>query len=213
MELLCKWCNEVKPNDEFARRNAKLPYSQSNVRCCKECNTAKNRKRYKNPEIKGKQLKANAEWRNANPKKIAQYADEFYRKNKVQMQAKSRIGHLVRRHGLKRMACEICGVTERVEAHHQSYAEKHWEKVHWLCKEHHEYWHTILDPIKAEIADKSFYEATRIKNKAKEMLEQIRKLRKEYRALIDEADVIEDKAWDNVFETSEALFYDTFKLK
>ena len=42
---------------------------------------------------------------------------------------------------LIRQPCEVCGATDDIEAHHDSYARKDRLKVRWLCPQHHKDFH------------------------------------------------------------------------
>ena len=97
MEYKCKWCSEIKPEEQFVRRNTKEPYSERNIRCCKACNQARNRQRYKDPEIRRKQIEANGKWRKENPEKMGVYAKEFLERRPNNLKARSKVGHMIRR--------------------------------------------------------------------------------------------------------------------
>lgn len=206
MQFTCKWCGETKDESELVRRSAKLPYTAANIRNCKTCNYARNRMRYKNPEFRKKQLRANAKWRAANPDKMARYTEKFYEKNPNQQRARSRVGYLVRNGLWKRQPCCVCGSTVQVEAHHDSYAEAHWETVRWLCKTHHEAWHSIVDPIKREVADSSLERVESMKKEATEVISQISELRKKHSQLLADAAALELQTWNRVIEKTSDLF-------
>lgn len=206
MELLCKWCGETKEETNFVKRNTKLPFSQSNVRNCKECNHARNQLRYKDPEIRDKQLVANAKWRRGNSEKMRGYEVEFYKRNPNNLRARSRIGSLVRSGLLERQPCCVCGSNEQVEAHHNSYAEPHWETVQWLCKKHHESWHDVIDPIKSVILVEPLAEVIGMRHEATEIQKQITELRKTHQKLIADANATELQVWNKVVEAVTPLF-------
>lgn len=211
MELFCKWCNETKDAEYFVRREPSKPYSQSNVRCCKECNTRRNRGRYKDPVVRTKQLVANDDWKQRNREKLKEYETRFNERNPANMKARNRIGYLKRSGFLVCQPCCICGSNEQVEAHHDSYAEAHWEQIRWLCKDHHETWHTILDPIKKQLRAKDIETVERMRLEAKETMRQINELRAKHKKLIGAASEIETAAWNSVIIEADRMFQDFLK--
>lgn len=198
MDLLCKWCGETKPAEEFLRRDTSRPYSQSNVRCCKLCNTKRNRQRYDNPSIREKQLAANAKWRYEHRDRQNELADQYAVRNPEVMQARYRVQHLLRRGYWTRQPCAICGTTDAVEAHHDSYAKPHWDTVRWLCKRHHELWHRHLDPIKKPILQPALALVSVLRDDARAKLDLIYQLRREVSELKALADDLELEAWTEV---------------
>jgi hypothetical protein len=208
VDLKCNWCGETKDENEFVKRKAALPYSQSNVRNCKLCNSTRNRTRYKDPELRSKQLAANAKWRREHPDRQRYLEKEFSKRQPANQQARSRIGYLVRKGYLIRRPCEICGAVAGVEAHHDSYSEAHWEVVRWLCKEHHEKWHQILDPVKADLLGESLVEVEQSRDEADELMRQILALRKRRNELLTDAKHKELTAWNKVREVADHKFID-----
>ena len=211
MEYTCKWCNEIKPEHDFIRRDPKAPYSDSNIRCCKSCNQARNRERYKDPDIRAKQLKANGEWRKANPDKMGVYAKDFIARNPNNLKARSKVGHMIRRGYWTQQPCEVCGSSDYVEAHHDSYAEAHWTTVRWLCKQHHEEWHQHLDPLKAPILEEPLAEVVRLRDEHDAIQRQMADLRKQAQAIKKQADEIEFDAWSKAQKIAIDLFRQVFK--
>jgi hypothetical protein len=205
MDLLCKWCKETKPEDLFVKRRADLPYSQSNVRCCRECNTERNRQRYKNPTIRAKQLRANALWRKAHPDEMARYAKKLNSSRPDQQRARARVRYLIRKGYWQRRECEICRRGD-AEAHHDSYARAHWETVRWLCKKHHEQWHERLDPVKNSIVAEPLAEVEQLRDEAAEIQRQITALRDRYRELHVKANALELSTWNKVVEAAQPMF-------
>lgn len=206
MDLFCKWCHETKDESEFLRRNTELPYSLANVRCCKQCNSRRNKDRYRDPAIKSRQLHANAKWRREHPEKMAEYTARFYEKNPAQQQARARVKHMLRKGYWKRQPCCICGSMEEVEAHHDSYAPAHWETVRWLCKKHHEAWHSKLDPIKKALLVEDLATAEGFRKDAAAILRQIKELRVKFREVADKAAHEELTAWTKVMDWANENF-------
>jgi DNA repair exonuclease SbcCD ATPase subunit len=209
MDLLCKWCGEVKPEELFTKRVRAKPYSQSNVRNCRQCQQIYQQKRYGVPKLRAKQLKANVAWRKAHPEAFAKYAKRLDDARPGQRKARERIAYLIRRGRLFKKPCEVCGA-QFSEAHHDSYAKSHWETVHWLCKSHHENWHQRLDPVRDMILAEPLAEALNLRKDAEEIQAQITALRDRHREKVRAADKLELDAWNRVVEAAQPLFEETF---
>lgn len=54
-------------------------------------------------------------------------------------EARLKVREAIRKGKLKRMPCEICKDTIKIQAHHNNYLEP--LEVIWLCKKHHEHIH------------------------------------------------------------------------
>lgn len=205
MELLCKWCGETKDEAAFVKRVREQPFRQGNVRCCRECNSKKNRERYKVPVLREKQLAANAAWRLANPERQRSLESKFLKRNPANLKARTRVGYLLRRGYWTKQPCIICGSTE-VEAHHDSYAKPHWEIVRWLCKDHHEAWHQKLDPVKRALLDEPLRQAQEFHDERAGILRQAQELRRAAADLEKRANSIEHDAWSEVLRQANQLF-------
>ena len=205
MDLTCKWCGEIKPEHDFVKRKRDEPFSQGNVRNCRECNTSYQRERYKNPAIRAKQLRATKRWYEANKSYSRESSKRLNAKRPEQLKARSRVGYLLRNGYWKRQPCCICGAPKS-EAHHDSYAKLHWDTVRWLCKEHHEKWHQAIDPIKAEILANSKDEIDVLRAKSKDCISQIKRLRKSYSESLMKAEELELAAWNKVVERVSGLW-------
>jgi hypothetical protein len=162
--------------------------------------------RYTDPEIRAKQLKANGEWRRDNPDKMAEYTKRFYEKRPNQQRARSRVGSLIRSGAWTRQVCCVCKSSVQVEAHHDSYAPVHWETVRWLCKEHHESWHQMLDPVKSEIVTEPLKLVENMKKEAGDILVTMYELRKRHHQLVNDSEALELSTWNKVIEASNPLF-------
>lgn len=211
MDYACKWCNEIKPEEEFIKRDVKAPYSEKNIRCCRSCNQARNRERYKDPYIREKQLKANGVWRKANPEKMGVYAKDFIAKNPNNLRARNRVKHMIRRGYWSKQPCEVCGDDSYVEAHHDSYAEPHWTTVRWLCKAHHEELHKHLDPVKGPILEEPLAEVARLRSEHDAVQQQIAELRRKAVELKKQANELEFDTWSKVQKIAIDLFDKVFK--
>lgn len=213
MELLCKWCGETKQDVEFVKREASKPYSQSNVRNCKECNATRNRLRYQDPDIREKQLRANAKWRNEHREEMEKYTKKFYEKRPDQQRARNRVGYLVRSGILERQPCCVCGSEVQVEAHHDSYAKEDWDRVRWLCKDHHEEWHSVIDPLKKKVLGDRLQESERLRTEAKDVLKEVHRLRTLARSNLARAEAMEHESWRDVLKAIDGLFEAKFGVQ
>jgi hypothetical protein len=162
MELICNRCETSKPAEAFVKRVKAEPYSQRNVRCCKECNRKRNKDRYhENPEVRSKLRDATKKWADKNRDKVQASHNRYVEKNKPKRQAKDYVKGEIRQGRMTRMPCEVCMATTDVHGHHDSYEPERWTDVRWLCRTHHKGWHRVLDPLKVEgegkkIIDKAF---------------------------------------------------------
>ena len=211
MDYTCKWCHEIKSEEEFIRRDPKLPYSAGNIRCCKVCNRARNRARYTDPVIREKQLTANSNWRRENLDRQRELEREFLARNPNNLKARSKVGHMIRRGYWTQQPCEVCGEPMGVEAHHDSYAEPHWTTVRWLCKEHHEEWHQHLDPVKNPILEEPLAEVARLRDEHDAVQVQMAELRRKAQALKKQADDLEFDTWSKVQKLAIDLYAKVFK--
>lgn len=207
MNLLCKWCDEEKAAEDFIRRKPSEPYSQSNVRCCKACNAARNRDRYKTiPAVRAVQQVANARWAREHRDAANAAHERFNARNPFNQQARNRVNYLLRRGLITRQPCCVCGTAENIEAHHDSYAREDWDVVRWLCKAHHERWHQHLDPLKAPLTTEALQESAIKREKARMLLDEVHKMRKQVTALQADADELETSAWAQVKAVAEREF-------
>lgn len=210
MEYKCKWCEEIKPEEQFLRRNTNEPYSERNIRCCRACNQTRNRQRYKDPNIRAKQLKASGKWRKENPEKMGVYAKEFLERRPYNLKARSKVGYMIRRGYWTAQPCEVCGSVEFVEAHHDSYAEAHWTTVRWLCKTHHEQLHNNLDPVKNPILEEPLAKVSMLRSEHDAIQLQMAELRRKALAIKKEADDIEFQAWSEVQKVAVEIYRKIF---
>lgn len=211
MEYKCKWCSEIKPEEQFVRRDTNEPYSERNIRCCKACNQARNRQRYKDPEIRRKQLEANKKWSKENPEKVGVYKKDFLARRPNNQKARSKVGYMIRRGYWTAQPCDVCGATESVEAHHDSYAEAHWTTVRWLCKAHHEQWHQSLDPVKNAILEEPLAKVAMLRAEHDAIQIEMSELRRKALAIKKEAEDLEFYSWSAVQLAASEMYPGVFK--
>jgi hypothetical protein len=210
MDLLCKWCKEIKPEELFIKRARSKPFSQSNVRCCKQCQALYQQRRYSQPKLRAKQLRANAAWRSAHPEKQREYEKQFAADRPNQLKARNRVAYNLRRGYWSKRPCEVCS-NVNAEAHHDSYAEPHWETVRWLCKDHHELWHQRLDPVKNQILVEPLVTVENLRDEAALIQQQITALRDRHRELHAKANALELSTWNKVVEAAQPMFEEFLK--
>ena len=131
----CSKCGEIKPLDEFHRRNS----SKDRLRChCKLCQQAANKAwREANKERTCATEKA---WREANPDRVKAKHARKKKRWPEKVAARNAVIHAVVAGKLIRQSCEICGSSE-VHGHHDDYSKP--LEVRWLCLKHHTEHHTI----------------------------------------------------------------------
>ncbi len=131
----CHECERIRDNEWRLRTGRTKRHRTGMCRCgkpfasyskcyCRECATNQ-RKKYlnKNPEKKSNILQKQSERRkNSNLEQFKQLAREMANK-------------AVKAGRLTRKPCEVCGINENIDAHHDDYARP--LEVRWLCKPHH----------------------------------------------------------------------------
>lgn len=140
--LRCKVCGVEKPTLELNKLFRAGPWEQWNVRECKACCHARYTERYASPDKRKAQLKASRSWKDRNPERHAEAARAYRKRHPEKIIAQNRLNHAVRKGIVKRAPCEVCGTTDRVHAHHRSYAPEDWFNVRWLCFVCHKLEHT-----------------------------------------------------------------------
>jgi len=65
---------------------------------------------------------------------------------KIKVNARKSTSKAIKKGLIKRGLCEVCGCSEQIEAHHNSYLD--WRDITWLCREHHIKFHKDIDRIK-----------------------------------------------------------------
>lgn len=131
----CTKCGEVKPLDYF--------YNQSKNRhgkeaSCKECCKIRQKKWIVDNIDKVKAYKKTYS-KTEVFMRVNRIATKKYReKNVVGTRARSFVSHAIRDGKLKRrIVCEHCGFTGKINAHHWSYEKENWLDVIWLCYKCH----------------------------------------------------------------------------
>ena len=108
------WCRACrsKASVESARRHREVKRKNNNAY---------------HTRISGKRAQATARWRSNHPEEKSAHQS---------VQTAVRNGTLVKQ------ACEVCGSTENVHAHHDDYSQP--LQVNWLCHRHHMERHAML---------------------------------------------------------------------
>jgi len=150
----CKKCGAIKPLDEFgvdAGRKDGHSYS------CKLCLRLAYKKRYK--KIRTEELARARQYQKNNREKSAARARKYRSvnpcaarlagknwrlRNPEKQKAQNILTDAVRRGCVARAtACEVCGITKNIHAHHDDYSKP--LDVRWLCAIHHKQAHFCDD--------------------------------------------------------------------
>lgn len=75
------------------------------------------------------------DWQRRNRAKTDEYKRRWAERNKQKRAAHVALNNAVRDRRIDKGTCEICGTSERVQAHHEDYAKP--LEVRWLCITHH----------------------------------------------------------------------------
>jgi len=91
------------------------------------------RKRYRRD--REKRRKAADAYRRSHPEVVARIGQAWSKRNPEKRRAHSAVARAIRSGRLVRGCCEVCGATERIQAHHDDYSKP--LEVRWLCPAHH----------------------------------------------------------------------------
>ena len=141
MKALCKRCGVEKDVTEFRKHHSAGPYELWNVRDCKSCVHKDYVERRANPDVYKALTEASKAWKQRNKERHAELAREFRLRHPEQIIAQNRLNYAIRKGRVTRGPCEVCGTTERVQAHHVSYKPEDWYNVRWLCFKCHKFEH------------------------------------------------------------------------
>ena len=145
----CTKCGVEKMAEEFSKMAAAKDGMQSNCKACNKVSSAEYRdanseaiaardaEYCQTPAGKETQRKANATRRAKSPEKAA---------------ARTAVSNAIAAGRLVRQPCLVCGETERVEAHHDSYHENRRLDVRWLCRPHHLEHHALMKKVMSLLA-------------------------------------------------------------
>ena len=129
MTKTCFKCGVERPLDDFYRHPG---MADGHVNKCKECakqDTSKNYRARIDHYL--------AYERNRNQEADRKAARAVYARLRPEAKRRAAMvaGNAIKRGGLKRCPCEVCGTTVRVQAHHDDYSKP--LDVRWLCFAHH----------------------------------------------------------------------------
>lgn len=96
------------------------------------CTWVGGRKRY-SEECRKERGLDKGNWKQRNPEAHAEHARLYRLRNREKTAAQNAVCYAIRKGTLVRGPCALCGSTDRVHAHHSSYAAKDRLKVTWLC--------------------------------------------------------------------------------
>ena len=127
----CFKCGEVKDIDYFYKHK-QMPDGHLNK--CKEC-TKKDVLKHRLKNIDRIREYDRNRGNRQNKKYIAEYRAKYPNKYK----AHRIVQNAIRSNKLFREPCEVCGIEEKIHAHHDDYLKP--LNVRWLCSSHHHQWH------------------------------------------------------------------------
>lgn len=76
-----------------------------------------------------------AAWNKAHPEVLTGVTTSWGKRNPEKKRAHNQVYRALRDGRLHREPCEVCGSTEKVQAHHDDYSKP--LDVRWLCSRHH----------------------------------------------------------------------------
>ena len=128
----CFKCLRTLSIDEFY---AHPRMADGHLNKCKEC--TKRDVRHTNDENWIKRAEYEKERSKRPERKLAalRYQASQREREPQKTKARSAVRRAVKSGGLVRKPCEVCGTTEKVEAHHEDYSKP--LDVRWLCFAHH----------------------------------------------------------------------------
>lgn len=103
-----------------------------------------------NPLARERKRKTDKQWRERNALKVALKRKSWNRENRDKVKAHVLVARAIKSGKLLTSPCQICGEVENVVAHHNDYNFP--LTVLWLCARHHQAWHEIFIPERAQIA-------------------------------------------------------------
>lgn len=137
---ICRACKETLDISAFQQVGGNRC---GHATMCKTCTTESRREYEKSYRIRRKRL-LNKKIRNkrlVNPEKAKAKDRASYklqRENSPEkLNARSAVGQALVKGELTKGRCRWCDTSEDVEAHHESYLERDWLNVWWMCKRHH----------------------------------------------------------------------------
>lgn len=104
------------------------------------------REYHKRPEVIERYKKKGKLYYETHKKEIFKKAKIAYRKNPKKHIARQLLLRAIRLGKIKRLPCQKCGKTIKIEAHHEDYTKPY--DVKWLCRPHHHEHHPKYDIIK-----------------------------------------------------------------
>lgn len=144
----CSKCGDVKSLAEFGKNIR----SKNGLACqCKQCdrdyyhanrNTVRDAQAKYHADHREELKKKKRKHYRANREEILSVAKQKYAANKVAFTARNAAGYAIRAGKLIQGACENCGSTKYINAHHDDYSKP--LEVRWLCRSCHKRFHGDL---------------------------------------------------------------------
>lgn len=126
----CRKCGENKELSEFSKDATKKDCKNIYCKIC-SCEYVRNWTRRNKKRV----LEVSREWKAKNKEKVKGYQLKHRDDFPLKHQARGIVTRAIISGRLIKMPCEVCGIEENVEAHHENYSEP--LCIKWYCKEHH----------------------------------------------------------------------------
>lgn len=122
----CAWCGKV-----FYARKYSVKGRVRGKFCSRECLG----KHSAHDIHHGMSGEHNPSWKGGVSKDNMRYKNRFQSQNPEKVAVHKEICNALRRGALTRGPCEVCGTTEKIQAHHDDYTKPY--AIRWLCRTHH----------------------------------------------------------------------------
>lgn len=132
----CFKCGEVKPLDDFYK-HARMKDGRLNK--CIACTIVDVREHYGRTRAMRLEYERQRNKRPERKRQLVSASSRQRQRKPTQYAAHSVVNAAIRSGRLERKPCEVCGTTERVQAHHDDYSRP--LDVRWLCVMDHKRLH------------------------------------------------------------------------
>jgi hypothetical protein len=158
----CPACGETKPTTEYHRNRGTKDGLRAYCKSChceharqyrednREAVRERNRLRYMaiRDNIRETAAVRAREWYKNNRETALEYQRNYRDACIERCNARDALNHAIRSGKVSRPEqCEDCGNIERLDGHHDSYAEEHWLNVRWLCRGCHKRLHAAAQRV------------------------------------------------------------------
>ena len=128
----CKKCKRPKPIQDFYIHSR---MKDGHLNFCKTCVKKRVQDRYEKEFEKIREYEKKRFQLPERKVMLTQYQTTRRRKYPGKEKSRQKLNNAVRDGRIVRQPCEVCGTTEKVQAHHTDYRK--WNDVKWYCFKHH----------------------------------------------------------------------------